>query len=159
MIKIVLSFYFLTAFVAGGWLYERHFLVTPGLFPLGGLVFGFGLWLLCKQIRYFSGTQRTYGQLVGWGEEKTPVPNSPRVYHYAQVVFQADDGSEHHVTSATGDRIKPKTPIGSPIPVRYDPANADDARVDTIFDFWGPSILVMFFGAVTLGMAFVKGGQ
>jgi hypothetical protein len=158
MIQGILSLYGLIVLVAGAWLYHQHLFVTPVLFFFGGVVFGFGLWLFCKQVVIFNSTRKTYGKLVGWGGEMPPNPNSPKMYYYAQVVFQSCDGSEHRITAATGDRIKPRTPIGSQIPMRYDPANPDDARVDTFFDFWGPSIIIMFFGAVTCVMSFAHGG-
>jgi hypothetical protein len=159
MIKAALALYGVTALFGGAWLYQHHLIVTPGVFILGVIVFGFGLWLFCKQVAIFNSTQKTYGRLVSWGEERPPNPNSPKVYYYAHVVLQTRDGSEHHVASTTGNRGKPKTPIGHPMPVRYDPSNPDDARLDTYFDFWGPSTIIMFFGAVPIVVSFALSGH
>jgi hypothetical protein len=95
------------------------------------------IWLFLKQWSIFQSTVKTYGKLIGWGEESsTPNPQFPRPYYYAQVAFETPDRSRHQVSSAVGSRPKPKTPMGHPMPVRYDPENPDDARLDTFFDFW-----------------------
>jgi hypothetical protein len=158
--KFLLTLYGAAAIFTGTYFYQRHLFVTPGLYVVGTLVLGFGIWLFLKQWIIFQSTVKTYGKLIGWGEESsTPNPKFPRIYYYAQVAFETPDGSRHHVTSATGTRPKPKTPMGHPMPVRYHPENPDDARLDTFFDFWGPSTVISFTGALLIGCSFLHGGH
>ena len=137
-------------------LFFEHIRFQPYLFLVGAALLGLGIWLFRQQVAFLSTTRKAYGRLVDWGENVDPIPNSgsPKVHYYAHVVFEAADGSEHYVTSATGQWPKPSTPIGHIYPVRYDPDNPDDARLDTLFDYWGPSVLILCFGAFTLFVAF-----
>jgi len=151
---IILSYSSLVIGV-GVFLYATHVSFQPYLFVCGAVMLGLGVSLLYGQAGMFLNTRKTHGKLVGWSENNaSPNPNYAKIYYYADVVFEDNEGVEHHVRSATGSRPKPKTPIGHRMPVRYDPSNPENARLDTIFDFWGPSCIITLFGAVLLFLAF-----
>jgi hypothetical protein len=137
-------------------LYFGHVPFQPYLYLCGAVLSGLGISLLYRQLGFILRSRKGYGRLVGWTENSLAVRNSStaKVYYYAQIVFEAPDGSEHRITSATGECPKPSTPVGHVYPVRYDPDNPDEARLDTIFDFWGPGSLIFLLGAVALCLSF-----
>ena len=120
---------------------------------LGLGLIGFGLRLICQRIAFLLRSQKAYGKLDKWNESREL--NSPKVYYNFEVVFKASDGTEHRVASEYSSGIyvgqKPKYPRD--IPVRYDPMNPDDAHIGTLFNFWGPTLICLFFGcAITFGI-------
>jgi hypothetical protein len=135
-------------------LYLGHILFQPYLFICGGALTGLGVWILRTQVIFLRSSRLTYGELIEWKE--APAFRPGKIPHYyAVVAFQAVDGTQHQVTSATGTWPKPKTPLGKRLPVRYDPENPDGARLDTLFDYWGPPVIITLFGAVVLVISFV----
>jgi hypothetical protein len=142
--------------VAGGiWLYFEHIHFQPYLYLCGTILSGLGLKLFYRQISFLFRTRKTCGTLVGWHEEMNPTAHGGRVKdYYAELEFEAPDGSKHQVRSATGSS-SPIKRIARQYPVRYDPQNPDDARMDTLFDYWGPPVLISLFGVGVLYAAFI----
>ena len=82
------------------------------------------------------------GRLVDWETAHPwtvggPSSSGGRDSFRAVVAFAAGDGSEHRVKSALWRQAyqKPKIPMGSPFPVRYDPHNPGDARIATLMEY------------------------
>ena len=127
--------------------YLRYYLLI-----LGAGMIGFGFRLIYRQIAFILRSQKTSGKLNGWIE----VPNlhSTEVYYYAEVAFQASDGTEHRVKSNAGSSPKPKTPIGRVIPVRYDPSNPNVAQFDTLFQLWSAPVAFLLLGGAATAVFF-----
>ena len=123
----------------------RYYLLLVGLSMIG-----FGFRLMYQRIAFLLRSRKTYGKFDNWKE--FPKPNSPKIYYYAEVVFEAADGTEHRVTSDTGSGSsmgqKPNLPLN--IPVRYDPSNPDDAHIDTLFNLWAPSLCFLILGGAAI---------
>jgi len=140
-------------------LFWAHIHFQPYLFFCGGGITGLGVWILYQQITFFGRSQLAFGKLIAWNEAPrignggTPVGS----YYYAVVAFETTDGTEHQVTSATGSYPKPKTPLGKKFPVRYNPENPEEARLDTLFDYWGPAVLILILGASSFLVSFHAG--
>jgi hypothetical protein len=139
-------------------LFLAHIPFQPYLFLCGGVLTGLGVWIFSKQITYFRGSRMSYGKLVNWkeipGVGRASSYTRPEIYYYAVVEFEGADGRIHQVTSATGSSPKPRTPIGKRLPVRYNPDKPDEARLDTLFDYWGPAVLILLMGVVTFVVSF-----
>lgn len=129
------------------WDFTDIFLLVMGL-----AMAGFGARLAGQRIAFLRRTRRAWGKLDGWKEQPSLRPGSREIYYYAEVVFDAADGTTHRVTSATGDgrMCRPSTPIGKPVPVRYNPENPDEASIDTFFNLWAPSLGFLVIGGACL---------
>jgi len=123
----------------------RYFLLIVGL-----AMIGFGLKLAYQRITFLRRSRKAYGKPVKWKE--APVLNSQKIYYYAEVEFETEDGVAHRVTSDVGYASfagqEPKLP--SRILVRYDPANPDDAHIDTLFNVWSPSVGFILLGGAAI---------
>ena len=121
---------------------------------VGLCLIGFGFRLMYQRIAFLLRSRKTYGKFDNWKE--FPKPNSRKIYYYAEVVFEAADGTEHRVMSDTGSGSsigkKPNLPLK--IPVRYDPGNPDDAHIDTLFNLWAPSLSFLILGGAALFACF-----
>ena len=123
----------------------RYFLLTVGL----GMI-GFGLKLAYQRIAFLFRSQKAYGKPVNWKE--VPQINSRKIYYNPEVVFETPDGTEHRVTSDIGydSYVGQKPKLPSTIAVRYDSANPDDARFDTLFNLWAPSCAFILIGGAAI---------
>lgn len=123
----------------------RYYLLILGV----GLIC-FGLRLIYQRISFLLRSRKTYGTFVNLREE--PKLNSTKIYYYAEVVFEASDGTEHRVTSdiGSGSYQTPKPQTDRQIPVRYDPRNPDDAHIDTLFNLWSPSLGFLLLGSAAI---------
>jgi len=120
---------------------------------LGLGLIGLGLRLMYQRITFLLRSQKAYGRLDQWNESRKM--NSQMVYYFAEVVFKTSDGTEHHVASeyGSGSYVGQKPKFPREIPVRYDPKNPEDAHICTLFNFWGPTLISLFFGgAITFGI-------
>jgi len=134
-------------------LFLKHIPFQPYLFLCGGALAGLGLHLFHNQITFLQHSRLTYGELVDWKE--VPKPTGSRgVDYYAVVNFEDNNGARHQVLSATGIWPKPSTPMGKKYPVRYNFENPDDARLDTLFDYWGPPVIILLFGVSIIVISF-----
>jgi hypothetical protein len=78
--------------------------------------------------------------------ERTATGGKFGQYRYAPVFFfTATDGKTYTVTSKTTTR-SPSFGIGQQASVRYNPANPEDARIDTFFQTWGDAIVLGICG-------------
>ena len=128
-------------------LFLEHIPFQPYLFLCGGGLSGLGLSLFYKQINFLIRSRLAYGELVDWKEVEVPRGGRGHNYdYYAVVAFEDADGRLHRVTSATGSWPKPRTPTGKKYPVRYSPDHPEEARLDTLFDYWGPAVIILAFG-------------
>lgn len=127
----------------------------PYLFLCGGVLTGLGLRIFYNQIAFFRSSRVTYGKLVNWKEVSGIGRNGRhKLEYYAVVAFEAADGTQHQLTSATGCSPRPRTPMGKRLPVRYSPENPEDARLDTLFDYWGPPVIILLFGVIVFAISF-----
>jgi hypothetical protein len=123
-------------------------------------LWGFGLILSATGIGYLYGvvtflrrSVKTKGRFVSWETAQAWTVGGPgappgQSSYRATVAFTAPDGSERRVkgTLWVSAYRKPKTRKGSAYPVRYNPANPDDARIATLGELWlGP------FGFLAVG--------
>ncbi len=139
---------------AGLGLFLEHIPFQPYLFLCGGALSGLSVWIFYNQIAFFQRSRITYGELVDWKEVTNPRRGSSRVDYYAVVAFEDGDGTQHQVTSATGCWPKPRTPMGKRFPVRYSPEDPEEARLDTLFDYWGPAVIILLFGVSIFVVSF-----
>jgi hypothetical protein len=123
----------------------RYFLLIVGL-----AMIGFGLKQVYQRITFLLRSQKAYGKPVNW--KMVPKMNSRKIYYYPEVVFETPDGTEHRVTSdiGYGSYVGQKPKLPGTIPVRYDPANPDDARFDTVFNLWAPSCAFLLMGGAAI---------
>jgi len=135
-------------------LFLAHVHFQPYLYLCGTILSGLGGHLFYRQITFVFRTRKTYGTLVNWDGQTHTDRGAKITDYYAELEFEAPDGSKHRVRSATGDS-SPAQRIGRRYPIRYDPENPDDARMDTLFDYWGPPVLISLFGGVVLYISFV----
>jgi hypothetical protein len=71
-------------------------------------------------------------------------------YTYAPVFsFTAEDGKDHEVTSKVSSSPAGFA-VGDAVRVRYDPANPADARIHTVLQTWGTTIIAGFGGIFLL---------
>ena len=132
---------------AGLGLFLERVPFQPYLFLCGGALSGLGFRIFYNQIAFLKKSRLARGKLVDWKEVPSTVSRTPRIDYYAVVEFEDADGRSHRVTSATGGWPKPRTPMGTRYPVRYSPENPKEARLDTVFDYWGPAVIILLFGA------------
>jgi hypothetical protein len=135
-------------------LFFGHIRFQPYLYLCGTVLSGLGIWLFYGQISFLFRTRKTFGTLVSWHEESNPTRRARMTDYYAELEFEAADGSKHQVRSATGSS-SPTQRIGGRYPVRYDPENPDDARMDTLFDYWAAPALISLLGGIVICVAFV----
>jgi hypothetical protein len=123
---------------------------------VGLCMVGFGIRLMFQRIRFLLKSRVAWGEISG--SKESPEINRREVYSYNEVVFTADDGLEHRAAADTGTVAYPwqKTSIkvGRTVPVRYDPANPDEAHIGSLFNLWAPSISFLAMGAGALFAAF-----
>jgi hypothetical protein len=139
---------------AGLGLFLEHVPFQPYLFLCGGGLSGLGFRILYNQIAFLKKSRVARGELVDWKEVPSNVNRTPRIDYYAVVEFEDADGGSHQVTSATGRWPKPRTPMGTQYPVRYSLENPKEARLDTVFDYWGPAVIILSFGAAIVVISF-----
>jgi len=113
---------------------------------VGGLTFAGNLRLLTRG-------RRATGSLVGWKQETgfDPARRQSTTYHHPVVRFHAADGSEHQIVGS-GHGRKPSWPMGRPIPIRYDPADPDQA---TFVSFFGSLLVPLLIAVIGVGMFWV----
>jgi hypothetical protein len=139
---------------AGLALFLEHVSFQPYLFLCGGALSGLGFWIFYRQIAFLKESRVARGELVDWKEVPRTVSRTPRIDYYAVVEFEDGDGRSHRVTGATGTWPKPRTPMGTRYAVRYSPENPEEARLDTVFDYWGPAVIILMFGAGVIVISF-----
>jgi hypothetical protein len=123
---------------------------------VGLCMVGFGIRLMFQRIRFLLKSRVAWGKISG--TKDSPQLNTAMVDSYTEVVFTAEDGLEHRVAADTGTVAYPwqKTTIklGRTVPVRYDPANPDEAHIGSLFNLWAPSLAFLAMGAGALFAAF-----
>jgi hypothetical protein len=155
MIMRSYAFCFGSLFVAAGVaLFLRHVPFQPYLFLCGGGLSGLGFWIFGNQVAFLKTSRVASGELVDWKEVANSSGRGSRFDYYAVIAFEDADGGSHRITSATGTWPKPRTPMGTRFPVRYRPEAPKEARVDTVFDYWGPGVLIVLFGVVVTVISF-----
>ncbi|HYF65731.1 MAG TPA: DUF3592 domain-containing protein [Herpetosiphonaceae bacterium] len=113
------------------------------VFLLGGaLGLGIGLWLAgqtCSLIRRGAHAQGRYVDTQWRGSG-----SGGEVSQYGQIEFQTAQGRIVRFSSRVG-ALGQRQNSGAPVPVLYDPANPDDAVVNSFVELWMPAII---FGGV-----------
>ena len=103
------------------------------------------------RITFLLRSRKVYGKVVGSKEvARVGVPAGTRrsTDYYLEAEFEASDGSKHRVTANVGSNSPSGRREGSPILVRYDPRNPDDASIDNFVNLWLPTLAFLFMGVV-----------
>jgi hypothetical protein len=101
------------------------------------LVIAVPLWVMAlflsyRQIAFLLKSRRASGQLSDWKQ---------KAHHwYPIVTFTAQDGNTYTATGNAGYDVKPGYKIGSPFPIRYDPANPKVSQVSSILHYWAAPV-------------------
>ena len=126
----------------------------------GLIIAVFGAVRLYSCVTFYRRSVGVAGRLVDWETAHPwtvggPSNSGGRDSFRAVVAFAAGDGSEHRVKSALWRQAyhKPKIPMGSPFPVRYDPHNPGDARIATLMEYWFIPLLSVAVGGMLMAIA------
>jgi hypothetical protein len=106
-----------------------------------------GIVLTIRTYGFTSSAERTQGEVVAMEgtDAKAPV-----------VSFKDRRGIEHQIISSVASS-PPSFAVGETVEVLYDPANPDEARIDSFFQLWFGAFLglVMGGGALFLTLIFI----
>ena len=124
------------------------------LFILTGLLSAaLGGWLALRELAFRRRSLRAQGRRVGaaWsGTLSVPARDTA----YSHIEFETQNGQVMQFEARLGTPFAPRRSTAqdnaAPLPVRYDPRNPQDARLDTFIETWGPAVI---FALVGLGMA------
>ena len=132
-------------------LYEqfRKMGVLAGIFTVAGLaLLAFGVISIPGTISLVINSEMTEGTVVGVSQHQQ-MEGGPT--YAPTVTFVTKDGRSIRFTSNVSSGSW-KDRIGESVTVRYDPADPTNARIDSLFQLWGRSII-----PIALGLAFIFG--
>ncbi len=118
------------------------------VFGLIFLGFGIGCWAMMERdVRHWI---KSAGAVVDHEKRSSVKASSSgsRTMYYAVVEFDTPDGQRHRATSTYGLRQPP--PVGTTVPIRYDPADPSKATTAPNWFRWAFSY---GFGAIGVGFA------
>lgn len=129
-----------------------------GFIAIGLLFFIYGAGHLWRTYEFESRAIGAIATVVGVNAEMMqgafdePGQTTARIY---RPVFAFEDqyGTLRRVTSDTASSTL-NLPIGTPIPIVYDPQDPDFARFDTKVDMWSGPIVQTVMGALFLAVGF-----
>jgi len=111
--------------------------------------------LLYRRLSLFVRSVCVTGKLTGWHESPEIGESRGISYWHPKVAFVALDGVTYEIIASAGFNPKPKMELGLPMPIRYDPARPDKAKVNSILHFWSPPV-VLFILSACAAFALVK---
>jgi len=91
---------------------------------------------------------KSRGTVRGFHEDT--FPGSRGKCYFPLIEFTARDGSVVRFQSGSGSG-RPAYVVGAQVPVRYDPSQPDQARVDSFGELWRGSILMAILGSLFWG--------
>jgi Protein of unknown function (DUF3592) len=100
-------------------------------------------WLLARRLSVAFGGKRTSGRIIGYASGE----DDGSVYYQPKVEFHDEQGRTYtFVAAAGGTRQTP--PIGTEVPVRYDPRSPGTAYIVSFLHMWAAPIA---FAALGIG--------
>ena len=121
-----------------------------------------GAWVLVDTQRFLAAASTAEGRVVdvvkvvrrerrGSGSRSSSVD---RTYYHPVVQFTTARGQVVRFQSDDGD-TKPAYEVEDLVQVLYDPANPQDARLDTLWSRWGQPVLLLGLGSFGLAVCWL----
>jgi hypothetical protein len=135
------------------WLKHVHLVLTVGL---GSCMLLGALFLFSRTILFVNRATSTTGTVI---EHKVSVSSSSSssnrastttIAYHPVVEFQLPQRSVRFV-SKTGDNSPEDRPVGTQVPVLFNPNDPSKAEIHTTFDIWAGPIFLSVFGAIWTG--------
>jgi hypothetical protein len=93
----------------------------------------------CHTQKFLKSASRTQGTIVKLDDEGREA--------YPVVMFHDSRGQEHEIESTAGQN-PPAYRIGEAVTVLYQPDKPENAKLNTFFDIWGWTIMLVGFGVI-----------
>jgi len=111
---------------------------------LGGAIFGGGVYLSQEKIEFYTQSTQTEGTVIAIDSRRSGSTN----YYYPVVSFESEDGNTYSISSETGTSAPYDYETGEKINIRYIKENPQNAKIDSFFELWGMSTILLAVGLV-----------
>jgi hypothetical protein len=120
----------------------------------GGLIYGVVI------LVFVARADHAVGKVVRIATVKNAAPLMDQVkgsgeYFYPVVQFRTASGKLVEFRAASGSQ-EAKYSVGDSLPVVYDPSDAKDGRIDTLWGVWGGPIILLGIGIIFLVLGLIS---